>query len=55
MKKATCLTSALLLCLLLAFNLAKKHRRNQGLDYTLNVNVNLVTPMSQCLTIKTVC
>ena len=44
MKKATCLTSALLLCLLLAFNVAQEApKKTKDSDYTLNVNVNLVT------------
>src|SRR5258706_13091086 len=44
MKKAACLTTALLLCLLHALDLAQETpKKSKDSDYTLNVNVNLVT------------
>jgi hypothetical protein len=44
MKKAACITSVFLLCLLLVSNLAQEApKRSKDSDYTLNVNVNLVT------------
>lgn len=44
MKKAICINGALLLSLLLAFNLAQEApKKTKESDYTLNVNVNLVT------------